>query len=210
MTYTYDVFLSYSHDFPFGQWVLDPFLPLFEGYLTAELERKPSLFMDREGIPAGATWPLQLRNALANSRCLVGVWSPNYFLSRWCKFECVVMLHRERRLGYRTAGKPGGLIIPVSVHDGERFPEYARSIQFLDWTRYARVGEGFKRTEDYADFQGRVSRFAADVARAVKDAPPWDAQWLSDDWLKEAVPPGLSGEGEGMNGITEFLPPSLD
>jgi hypothetical protein len=210
MPYTYDVFLSYSHDYPFGQWVSDPFLPLFKGYLKAALNREPDLFVDREGIDAGSTWELKLKYALANSRCLVGVWSPNYFLSRWCKFECVVMLHRESRLGYRTRNRPGGLVIPVSVHDGEKFPDYARSIQFPDWRRYARVGEGFKKTEAYSEFQEKVSEFADAVARAVENAPPWDESWLSDEWFGEAVPPGLMSEAEGKRAITEFPPPSLD
>ncbi|HZI19738.1 MAG TPA: toll/interleukin-1 receptor domain-containing protein [Pyrinomonadaceae bacterium] len=218
MPYTHDVFLSYSHDYPFGEWVVDPFLPLFKGYLTAALNRNPNplnrepvIFIDREGVRTGSTWPLRLRSALACSRCLVGVWSPNYFLSRWCKFECVVMLHRERKLGYRTVVKPDGLVIPVSVHDGESFPDYARAIQIMDWGRYARVGEGFKRTEAYVEFQEKVSDFANDVAQAVKNAPPWDERWQTDEWLDEAVPEWLkSAEGaEGREAIAQFLAPSL-
>src|SRR6266404_3089841 len=212
MSYTYDVFLSYSHDYPFGEWALDPFLPLFKGYLTAALNREPVVFVDREGITTGSTWPLKLRNALAGSRCMVDIWSPNYFLSRWCRFECTVMLYREQRLGYRTLAKPDGLVIPVAVHDGEKFPDYARSIQYLPWTRYARVGDGFKRTEIYVEFQEKVSSFADDVARAIDNAPSWDANWLSDAWLDEAVPSWLKNakEGEGRSAITEFLPPTLD
>lgn len=96
MPYTHDVFLSYSHDYPFGEWVKDPFLPLFQGYLTASLGREAQIFSDRD-IPTGNSWPERLRNALASSRTLVGIWSPNYFISDWCQCEIdsVKACHKE-------------------------------------------------------------------------------------------------------------------
>lgn len=187
MPYTHDVFLSYSHDYPFGEWVKDPFLPLFQGYLTASLGRDANIFSDRD-IPAGNSWPERLRNALATSRTLVGIWSPNYFISDWCQCECLFMLHRERTTGYRTARNPDGLIVPVTLHDGDRFPNYAKAIQHADWIKYARVGDGFKKTERYVEFQDRIVEWADDVARAINGAPDWDAQWLTDAWLNTAVP----------------------
>ena len=187
MPYTHDVFLSYSHDYPFGEWVKDPFLPLFQGYLTASLGRAGQIFSDRD-IPAGNSWPERLRNALATSRTLVGIWSPNYFISDWCQCECLFMLHREHAFGFRTPTNPDGLIVPVTLHDGDRFPNYARAVQYADWIKYARVGEGFKKTERYVEFQDRISDWADDVARAINAAPDWDAEWLTEDWLNAAVP----------------------
>lgn len=187
MTYTHDVFLSYSHDYPFGEWVKDPFLPLFQGYLTAALGRAADIFSDRN-IPAGNSWPERLRHALATSKTLVGIWSPNYFTSNWCQCECLFMLHREQISGYRTANNPEGLIVPVTVHDGDRFPNYAKAIQYADWIKYARVGDGFKKTERYVEFQDNILDWAEDVARAVNGAPAWDAQWLTEAWLDTAVP----------------------
>ncbi len=98
------------------------------------------------------------------------------------------MLHRERTLGFRTATKPEGLIVPVTLHDGARFPTYAKSIQYADWTKYARVGDGFKKTERFVEFQDQIIEWAEDVALAINGAPDWDADWLTDDWLNAAVP----------------------
>jgi hypothetical protein len=204
MPYEYDVFLSYSHDYPFGEWVRDPFLPLFKGYLTAALGREPKLFVDLEGILTGNAVRETLKNALASSRCLVGIWSPNYFLSEWCRFECTTMLYRERKLGYRTISKPNGLVIPVSVHDGNKFPSYARSVQFDNWVQFAKVGEGFKRTERYVEFQDQVSCFADDVATAIEDAPTWDDAWLSEAWFQD-----VGSDVGGNDPARGFDPPVL-
>ena len=119
---------------------------------------------------------------------MVGIWSPNYFISDWCQCESLFMLHREQVCGFRSATNPNGLIVPVTLHDGARFPAYARAIQFADWTKYARVGEGFKKTERYVEFQDRITDWADDVANAVNNAPDWNADWLTDAWLDAAVP----------------------
>jgi hypothetical protein len=182
MAYEYDVFVSYSRDYPFGDWVRDPFLPLFTGYLKAALNRRPSIFVDDQ-IEGGSAWALRLRRALAQSRCLVGIWSPNYFLSDWCVAEWTAMATREQRMRYRTIDRPDGLVVPVTVHDGEKFPASARAVQFKNWVDFARVGEGFKRTERFVEFQDAMSKWTDDVARVIGVAPDWSDQWLTDDWL---------------------------
>jgi hypothetical protein len=209
MPYAYDVFISYSHDYPFGEWVADPFLPMFKGYLKASLGREANLFID-EGIRIGAAWAETLKNALANSRCMVGVWSPNYFLSEWCRYECIVMLHRERKLQYRTSEKPSGLVVPVSVHDGDRFPDYAQAVQFANWVQFARIGEGFKKTESFVEFQDQLDRFASDVAAAITGAPPWQEEWITDEWLDNAIPEWDKLMNTNLKTvITDFAAPSL-
>lgn len=208
MPYQYDVFLSYSHDFPFGEWVKDPFLPIFRGYLKADLGREPQVFID-DTIRVGHSWSEKLKNALASSRCLVGIWSPNYFQSEWCQYECLVMMNRERKLKYRTKDKPNGLVIPVSVHDGESFPEYARAVQYMNWVDFARIGDGFKKTERYVEFQDQMSRFTKDVAEAVNNSPEWAIEWLDDEWLDGANRQGQNGAG-ALNGLpASFKAPTL-
>jgi hypothetical protein len=138
MAYKYDIFLSYANQFPFNKWTRERLLPLIDTYLTNELNRQAKIFFDKAEIAAGDAWPEQLKNALAHSRCLVAVWSPSYFTSKWCTSECAVMLNREMKLGYRKAQNPKGLILPLTIYDGDRFPEYARKIQWLDcriWDR---------------------------------------------------------------------------
>lgn len=69
--YQYDIFLSYSRKFA-NDWVREHFLKLFRLYLEGGLGYSPSVFVDTE-IADGDTWPLRLREALAQSRCLVAV-----------------------------------------------------------------------------------------------------------------------------------------
>lgn len=186
MTYKYDVFISYSRDFPFGDWVQDPFYPLFKGYLKGALWREPEIFIDND-IQSGDIWNQKLKDALAYSRCLVGIWSSNYFQSEWCKSECIVMLNRWQRINHELKDKTKGLVVPVSVHDGDSFPSYAKKVQYKDWKLFARLGDGFKKTERWIEFQDQISAWTEDVARAINNAPPWSEEWLSDEWLDAAV-----------------------
>jgi len=133
MVYEYDVFYSYKTGFPFGDWVHEHLLPFLESYLGNALNRNVNLFVDRNGISSGDAWPERIKRALAHSRCLVAVWAPLYFNSLWCRYECAVMLYRERQLGYRTINNPSGLILPINVFDGEHFPDFAQEIQWLDY-----------------------------------------------------------------------------
>ncbi len=187
MAYEYDVFLSYRTQFPFGKWVHEHLLPFFEPYLENTLNRPVRVFVDREGISTGDAWPQQLKNALAHSRCLVAVWCPSYFGSSWCLAELTVMMYREQQLGYRTISNPSGLVIPIIVHDGEHFPDYARSIQCSDFSRFTRVGYGFTTTERYIEFQDKLVEWVEDVARCINKAPPWRREWLGKEWIDDPI-----------------------
>ncbi len=187
MAYEYDVFLSYVRDRPFGDWVHEHFLPFFEPYLRNSLSQPPTIFTDTKGIRPGDEWPQRLKRALARSRCLVAVWLPCYFRSTWCRYECAAMLHRERQLGYRTTANPQGLILPVTIYDGERFPSFTKGIQCLDCTKYARVGYGFSKTERYVEFQDCLAEWVEGVAQAVTSAPLWKEEWQEESWFAEAI-----------------------
>jgi hypothetical protein len=212
MPYLHDVFISYSRRFPFGQWVEELFIPFFEPYLQAALNRSANVFYDREGILSGDAWPMKLKHGLAHSRCLVAIWSPLYFQSEWCKYECIVMLYRERELGFRTLNNPAGLILPVKVHDGDSYPPYARSVQCENWIQYAKVGEGFRKTEQFAEFQEKMSKWTETVARTIDLAPEWDAAWLSNAWLDNAIAEWISqgSVDDSRAGVSTFTSvPSL-
>src|SRR2546428_13893132 len=133
MDYEWDVFLSYLHERPSGPWVNDHFLPYFTFQLGNALNQKARIFYDRIGIHSGQKWPACLKQALARSKCLVGIWSPLYFHSAWCLSECAVMLHREKQLGYGTKEKPDGLVVGIKVNDGTHFPSYAADTQYADF-----------------------------------------------------------------------------
>jgi hypothetical protein len=210
MGYEYDVFVSYSHDSPFGEWVKDPFMQFLPGLLKAALNRSPKIFIDHD-IQSGETWKNKLRKALGCSQCLIGIWSPNYFLSEWCKRECLVMLHRQTILDYGTVAKPGGLVVPISLHDGdEHFPQFAKDIQSAQWQEFALIGNGFKETVGFVEFQKSMVEWTKNVATAINNAPVWDEEWSKDHWFDYRFPEWVKKQGIDLsNKENTFNPPSL-
>ena len=187
MSYEYDIFLSYNTEFPFGTWVQENLIPFLRPYTENTINRKVKIFHDRDGISTGDSWPERLKNAIAHSRCMVAVWSPSYFNSEWCMNECAVMLNREKRLGYRTSTTPNGLIVPICVFDGQHFPEFAKEIQYGDCRDYARVGEGFKKTTRYIEFQDHLVGWTRDIVESINAAPEWAEEWMTDEWLDDVI-----------------------
>jgi hypothetical protein len=187
MPYENDVFLSYLTEKPCGTWVHEHFLPYFRHQLGNALNRRAEIFVDREGIHSGQNWPNRLKQALATSRCLVGIWSPLYFQSEWCRNECAIMRHREMKLGLGTTARPDGLLVGVRVNDGIYFPEYARDTHRADFEQFFVDGPGFSRSELHVDFQLAVPSFAEDVARVVRLAPDWSPEWLTPPWTDEII-----------------------
>jgi TIR domain len=187
MGYQYDVFLSYLHERPCGTWVAEHFLPYFRHQLGNALGGTPaSIFFDRTGIHTGQRWPARLKQALGHSRCLVGVWSPLYFQSEWCRFECAIMQHRERQLGL-TGTNPDGLIAGVKVNDGIHFPEFAAASQYADFEHLFYDGPGFAKSELYVDFQRDVAKLSLDVATLISKAPAWSPEWLTAAWTDDVI-----------------------
>jgi hypothetical protein len=187
MAYENDVFLSYLTEKPSGTWVHEHFLPYFRHQLGNALNRPSAIFVDREGIHSGQKWPNRLKQALATSRCLVGIWSPLYFQSEWCRNECGIMHHREVALGFGTNEQPDGLLVGVRVNDGVHFPDYARDTNYVDFEKYFVDGPGFSRSELHVDFQRAIVPFAQDVARIVQLAPEWSPEWLTPPWIDEII-----------------------
>jgi hypothetical protein len=187
MDYEYDVFLSYIHEKPCGTWVAEHFLPYFRPQLGNALGGRPaSIFYDRTGIHTGQKWPARLKQALSTSRCLVGIWSPRYFNSEWCRYECAVMRHREKELGF-SGRNPDGLIAGVRVHDGNFFPEFAKDSQYADFEDMFYDGPGFAKSEKYVEFQQKVKDLATDIATLISKVPPWSADWITPAWTDDVI-----------------------
>ena len=114
MDYRHDIFFSYKRDaltLDWHRWVKDRLVH----WLTQEMGgRRIDCFMD-EQIHTGEHWPDSLQQALLHSRCLVTVWSPEYFHPNWCVSEWRNFLEREKLLQGIC------LIAPVRYHDGSIF-----------------------------------------------------------------------------------------
>ena len=87
MNYIYDAFFSYKRDPMSDSWheILKDNLA---HWLRMELNKLDvRIFFDKEEIGTGTQWRQKLVNALSQSKCLVCIWSPCYFQSKWCISE---------------------------------------------------------------------------------------------------------------------------
>lgn len=187
--YIYDIFLSYRPRPPVGDWVKYHFYPLLSRWLNQAMPRDTKIFIDVEEIDVGSQWPLRLENALKNSRCLVPVWSPDYFRSSWCLAELQSMMQRESLLGFRTDENPAGLIYPVVFSDGEHFPPETKKIQNKDLRKWNSSSEVFRETRAYVDFEQEIQLIAQKIGQMLQTVPAYQQDWpvvIPDDFLDSA------------------------
>jgi hypothetical protein len=169
--------------------VHDFFLPEFRTRLRNSLYKEPAIYIDEERNKPGVSWPEMLARQIAGSRIIVPIWCIEYFQSLWCKRECAVMLYREYQLQYRTFANPYGLIVPVRLLDGNGYPQIAKDIIQLDLDTedYISINEGFKKLASYRRLLAPIKDFAKSVADCINSAPPWNPDWLTKQWVEEAI-----------------------
>jgi hypothetical protein len=178
MAYEYDVFISYRREPDAAEWTKNIFLPKFRSYLSAELG-KARIFVDEQEIEGGDDWAESLKDALAKSKCLVPVLMTSYFQSEWCAREFAVMHHRQERL----VRKPQGLIAPFVIWDGDDFPAPAKAIQHFPCHDYYFTHKGFLDSGTFFEFQQKLKDWVKSVAKVVRNAPDWNADWLTEAGL---------------------------
>lgn len=168
MPYQYDAFFSYKRDRESNAWHESVKNKLIY-WLKLELG-KPDvhIFFDTEDIHTGMRWRQRIAAALKGSRCIICLWSPLYFQSKWCISEWKTFLQRER-----LAQKQ--LVAPASYFDGETFPAEAAAIQYEDFSRFASTMPRFWDTESAVEFEDQKIRpFARALAQIITQAPPYD------------------------------------
>lgn len=186
MGYEYDIFLSYSRQYPHGTWVNEVLYPLLIPYVQDALNRKINVFKDNKEILSGAEWERTIMKALLNSRTMVAVLSPTYFMSEWCRIEFQTMHYRQTQLGFMSDANPNGIIVPVKLNDGDFFPKCVSKIQSLDCRNYFKTGEGFMKTTQFVELQDRLLKWSNDVAHAVRIAPEWSSVWTEKEWIENS------------------------
>src|SRR5262249_34011253 len=123
------------------------------------------IFFDLENINVGSLWKERIAKALCASKCLVAVWSPEYFRSKYCVAEWLTF-HWRSKLTNRE------LIAPASRQDGKFFPIDARALQMAKFNEYALTATKFWETAYAVEFEvDLIKPFARDVARLIKQAP---------------------------------------
>jgi hypothetical protein len=173
--YSNDIFISYRRDPETRSWLRNHFIPLLELRVRQELGRAPVLFVDDQ-LESGISWPSQLGIELGGSRVLIALWAKDYFASRWCTEETVLMLGREQECGFRTDQNPRGLVIPAVIHDGTEFPESLSNIQKFEIQHLfnVRMARDSPRAEE---LDAILASQAPAVAAAIEAAPPWRQEW---------------------------------
>jgi hypothetical protein len=162
MAYQYDAFFSYKRDRESDDWH-ERVKNKLTFWLKQELQRQDvKIFFDTEEIRTGMRWSQKLSDALRRSKCLVCIWSPLYFQSRWCVSEWMSFVERSNLVNNE-------LIIPASYFDGENFPQAAKATQFLDFSEFASTMPRFWDTESAVRFEElRIRPFCA---RSCRDDP---------------------------------------
>jgi hypothetical protein len=175
MGYRNDIFISYRRDPETCSWLKIHFMPLLMLRVRQELGRNPVLFVD-ERIESGVSWPAQLGFELGASRILIALWAKDYFASKWCTEETVLMLSREKECGFRTDENPRGLVIPAVIHDGKDFPESLSEIEKFEIQKVfnVRMARDSPRAEQ---LDAILAEQAPAVAAAIEAAPPWRKRW---------------------------------
>jgi len=171
--YEYEVFVSYRRDEAVKNWLRFHFVPELRSWLPQYLPPgHPSrIFIDWDLRP-GQKWPSALRRNLVSSRCLLPVFTTQYFASDWCMAELRSMQAREELLGIGVNDNSDGLVFPIVFADGKRFPDdVSRLTQRIDMTQWAYDNESFRDTREYTYFITSVTEVAESLAEFILRAP---------------------------------------
>ena len=180
--YEWDFFLSYKRGGDVEEWVRNHFKPRLERSLENELHDKKKIFIDTS-TRTGTKWPQNIKKALKNSKILISIWSPPYFLSDWCDAEWRSMRKREEQVGLTSEERPEGLVYPVAFSDGEYFPESAKNVQQFCLRDFYYPYPCFKDAPIYMSFCDKVRDIAIELGQMLESVPPWQ------EWdLEEADP----------------------
>jgi hypothetical protein len=158
MSDRYDVYVSYPRDRVTTEWLRE-FLPLFSSWLSEHLPSHAELFFDETDVAAVEGMGTENERAIERSSCLLAVVSPAYFNSQYTSREWEA---------FKRNGRP---IFPLLLKGApELLPRSASQLQMADFREFAIVGEGFRKTERYVDFQMAVRKLAEDTARVITDS----------------------------------------
>ena len=172
MSYLHDIFISYKRDPHWDSWTRDHLSKLISTFLRNDLDREPSIFIDKEIEPA-SDWPQRLGNALGRSRALVAVLNSNYFRSPWCQHELDLILER------RSCFPANRIIVPLVLHNCEILPEPVARISTTNLKEFYNPYIQLNTTL-YFQFTEEVKKLSPHIARAIRSAPDFDSSWIEN------------------------------
>ncbi|GAC1560463.1 MAG: hypothetical protein NVS2B7_34910 [Herpetosiphon sp.] len=114
--YSYDLFMSYSHE---NKDSVD-FL------VTYLMKQRPKLriFLDRKALDPGMAWQQEIYEAIDNCRYVVAIYSPDYIRSKMCRNEFGIATYRQLNQGNQ-------LLFPIFLFDAQ-LPSYMGAIHYDD------------------------------------------------------------------------------
>jgi len=170
MNYEYDVFFSYKRDSETDFWH-EKLVSKIKYWLKQALNgEEAKIFFDKESIETGDLWRIKIEDALKKSKCLVAIFSPDYFKSKWCYAEVLSFIERQNMFSKFS----GGIIVGARFHDGHSFPDKVKNIQQSDFRDFAYTFERFWDTEDAVHFEKEIKSFCEVLAKKIRKAPDFD------------------------------------
>lgn len=176
MSYEYDLFISYKTDCQTTPWMRDTFLVELRRLLAPLRINGLSIF-DDDQIRVGSNWPQVLHTKIAQSRLLLPILTPRYFGSNWCRKELAIMLERQQLLGLCSSQNLQGLVIPIQVWDGHKYPKVLKDhVQLVDFVGLTEVRRGTKK---WTKFQDKMRYLAEAIDDILNTVPPYDTCWTN-------------------------------
>ena len=201
MPYKFDAFISYRRRSPVLDWVRNHFKPKLEQWLPVfmakQTRRKVRIAIDSEIIETGDAWLPRLRESLRVSRCMVAIWSPEYFRSHWCMAELKSMIERERVLGLQSDNMPWGLVYPICYVKKDFLRSEYEKKQRKDLHRWNTPDLIFQATPEYVAFDREMQELCQELASMIGKAPRWKADWpILEPEVRPELKFGLPNVGE--------------
>ena len=184
--YSWELFVTYKRDEELTPWV-ERVLKILTAFLKNDLGGwPPRVYMAPRSIPPGAQWTPALQEGLRGSRCAVGLWSPEYFNSSWCRTEWKSFQERERLKNLT----PGSLVYPIALHDLKSLPDEAREYQVTDdLSQFVSYLSSFWDSSRALDLEGQLKQIAKKLAHVIKTAPPFEPSFPFVEVPEADLPP---------------------
>ena len=129
-------------------------------------------FFDKQGIEAGSNWLAELQDALRVSRVLVPMYSPRYFMSKYCLWEWQAVFDPYDRDLKRGNAPPSPILPARWLTAGLTIPQPYQTFQFPDENFPPRVEDlsqlmgSKKHKEGYNEF---VRAFATRLVLMIRE-----------------------------------------